>query len=300
MLGTLGQLGILDNSDRMKELSILGQSGTSRYLKTSDNYAIVTNADTIYSTTSKGDQLKWKQGNYWLKADTHGYEGLAEEIASKFIRCIIDNNVLYKAITIKNKESGKEYKGCLSRNMLYDEEQFISLNKLLNTAGKDINLLSKEKGIEEIIATILQIIKETYNYNMLNYLTKVLYIDQIIVNADRHTNNLGLIRGRSGRFREAPIFDNGLSLLSGINYWNNVCLQEKIERISFKPFGIRQIEALRKMNPEFRLKVDIEKYNRLKSRYRNSLYGENLVKKCFSIIDDRLSKWSGILWREKK
>ena len=28
--------------------------------------------------SSKGNQLKWKNGGYWYKADAAGYEGLAE------------------------------------------------------------------------------------------------------------------------------------------------------------------------------------------------------------------------------
>jgi hypothetical protein len=37
-----------------------------------------------------------------------------------------------------------------------------------------------------------------------------------ILNRDRHLNNLGIILNtQTGKFREAPIFDNGLSLLGG-------------------------------------------------------------------------------------
>ena len=34
--------------------------------------------------SSKGNQLKWKQGEIWYKADYTGYEGLAESVQKHF------------------------------------------------------------------------------------------------------------------------------------------------------------------------------------------------------------------------
>lgn len=36
----------------------------------------------IISTSSKGDQSKWRVGDKWVKQNTRGYEGLAEVLAS--------------------------------------------------------------------------------------------------------------------------------------------------------------------------------------------------------------------------
>ncbi|MEK4231370.1 hypothetical protein [Solibacillus sp. FSL H8-0538] len=36
----------------------------------------------IISTSSKGDQSKWRVGDKWVKQNTRGYEGQAEVLAS--------------------------------------------------------------------------------------------------------------------------------------------------------------------------------------------------------------------------
>lgn len=41
----------------------------------------------ITASTSKGNQIKWRKGNLWIKADMQGYEGLAEEFASLVLDC---------------------------------------------------------------------------------------------------------------------------------------------------------------------------------------------------------------------
>ena len=59
-----------------------------------------------------------------------------------------------------------------------------------------------------------------YTNNQLNItsmLQIILYLDLLILNRDRHLNNIGIIVDVSnGRYRTAPIFDNGLSLLGGL------------------------------------------------------------------------------------
>ena len=39
-----------------------------------------------FVSSSKGDQLKWKMGNLWGKANKFGYEGLAEWVAFEMIK----------------------------------------------------------------------------------------------------------------------------------------------------------------------------------------------------------------------
>lgn len=38
----------------------------------------------LFSTVSRGNQLKWKSGNKFVKLNYAGYEGLAEHIVSWF------------------------------------------------------------------------------------------------------------------------------------------------------------------------------------------------------------------------
>lgn len=41
--------------------------------------------------TSKGNQLKWKLGDQWYKADHMGYEGLSEVLVSRLVRVVIQH-----------------------------------------------------------------------------------------------------------------------------------------------------------------------------------------------------------------
>ena len=49
-------------------------------------------AETIVSTSSKGDQSKWLVGDKWIKENTRGYENMAEYVAS----LILDSSILPK------------------------------------------------------------------------------------------------------------------------------------------------------------------------------------------------------------
>ena len=63
------------------------------------------------------------------------------------------------------------------------------------------------------------------------------YIDSIILNEDRHFNNISLIE-KDGEYRVAPIFDNGLSLLSDTSqdYRYGVSLDILIRKVKCMPF----------------------------------------------------------------
>jgi hypothetical protein len=57
--------------------------------------------------TSKGNQLKWKIGNIWYKADYMGYEGLSETLVSHLLQksSLSQPFVLYQPVQILTHES---------------------------------------------------------------------------------------------------------------------------------------------------------------------------------------------------
>ena len=46
------------------------------------------------------------------------------------------------------------------------------------------------------------------------YMSKLLTVDALFLNEDRHTHNIAVLTNGTGDFRLAPIFDNGAGLLS--------------------------------------------------------------------------------------
>ena len=71
------------------------------------------------------------------------------------------------------------------------------------------------------------------------YLSTLLELDAFILNEDRHTNNIAVIRNeKDGAFKLCPIFDNGLALLSDLNdYSLDKDLYECIGAVQAKPFS---------------------------------------------------------------
>lgn len=84
--------------------------------------------------SSKGNQLKWKQGEIWYKADYTGYEGLAEYMVSallEYSNVKKDEFIFYQTEEIGYKQA--VYRGCRSKNFLPDGCQIITLERLFES-----------------------------------------------------------------------------------------------------------------------------------------------------------------------
>lgn len=128
--------------------------------------------------SSKGNQLKWENAGIWYKADYTGYEGLAEYMIS---------HLLIKS-TLKPEE-------------MYGN----SLNQML---WKMDDAEQRLRFLEE------QVERMTGLRGFGLYLNKLLTIDAIFLNEDRHTHNIAVLMNGAGMFKYCPIFDNGDGLLS--------------------------------------------------------------------------------------
>ena len=83
-----------------------------------------------HSSTSKGNQIKWFLDESYYKADSFGYEGLAEWVVSKFSEAIVDLSYTpYNCCLIE--EDGCQYNGCYSKSFLKEDESFISFAHIL-------------------------------------------------------------------------------------------------------------------------------------------------------------------------
>lgn len=80
-------------------------------------------------------------------------------------------------------------------------------------------------------------VQQSCGIDITDYLAKIFTLDYIILNEDRHFNNLALIMDDDG-FRPAPIFDNGVSLLTANQSVNwNFSMEENVERVNARPFS---------------------------------------------------------------
>lgn len=188
------------------------------------------------SGTSEGTQIKYKKDGYWYKLDRDGNEGLVEYLTSKllsFSDLKKDDYIDYDQVLINGKT------GCRSADYLSEGESFITIYRLYyNEFGRNLSeVLSGFDSMEERIEHTVSFVRKATGLDIGSYLSKVFTLDRIILNEDRHVNNLAIIGNDTG-YRVAPIFDNGRSLLTAnvsVNW--NFDMKENVRRVIAKPFS---------------------------------------------------------------
>ncbi|MGN7401954.1 HipA domain-containing protein [Cytobacillus praedii] len=195
----------------------------------------------ITSTSSKGDQSKWRVGDKWVKQNTRGYEGQAEVLASLVLACSIlqeKDYVKYTPCEIVLPD-GKTSKGCYSFDFR-GKLQEVTLERLFeaNFTSTDSILNDKSLSTQEKFDQIMQQVEDFTGLNVRQEISRLLAFDALILNEDRHTNNiLFLYNPLDKTWKLAPIFDNGLSLLSDEkDYAPGMPLTILKRKVKAKPF----------------------------------------------------------------
>lgn len=192
--------------------------------------------------SSKGNQWKWNDGNYWYKADQLGYEAMTETVVSHILaQSTIDNHVVYEPIIISYHD--KELFGCKSKNFLRNSEELITLERLFRqnaamSLSKELSYFSDVK--KRIAYTVDHVINYTGLTDFGIYLTKILEMDAFFLNEDRHTNNIAVIYDLKEReYHYCPYFDMGLSLFTDIkqDFPMEKSLEDCRKSIIAKPFS---------------------------------------------------------------
>lgn len=168
----------------------------------------------MFKPTSKlGYQPKHTSpnGGCWYKEDLRGGEALAEVLVSTFLRSC--NYMTSKDFVLYNfkysKPNSIDLTTCVSPNFLQKGEQFISFKDLLTmTSFSEVNLVDFDSKLDFIDSVFQQTVGKSFREEMLRLLT----LDAMFRNTDRHLSNFGIILAPNGSIRFAPIFDNGLAL----------------------------------------------------------------------------------------
>ena len=169
--------------------------------------------------SSKGNQLKWLSEDTWYKADYAGYEGLSEYACSHLLR---DYSTLAKEEVTEYETEQIKYKsrvlnGCRSRNMLPPGWQLITLERLLRqqtgrSIGADLYRLDSVR--DRLVYLETAAARATGLDNFGEYLSKMITMDAVFLNEDRHTHNIAVLLSPDGKYHFCPFFDQGASLLS--------------------------------------------------------------------------------------
>ncbi len=189
--------------------------------------------------SSKGNQLKWKRGQRWYKADYAGYEGLAEYLVSMFLSrsgLKEDEYVLYR--TEEMEYRGKCHTGCSSPSFLADGMQLVTWERLY----RQVNGRSLQEDvfrIESVVDRLEFLLSQLHRMcrlpvaDLQKYIAVILTVDAFFLNEDRHMHNLAILMDEEGRYHFCPLFDHGGCLLSDttLDYPINGSIYEMIRMV---------------------------------------------------------------------
>lgn len=211
----------------------------------------------IAETSSKGNQEKWLDNGKWYKLDQFGYEALAETFTSMLLEYsnIEKDTPFY--FTRYNMERllvhGRERTGCSSDNFLRAGESIITISHLFkqHLGGSLVDVLERLPSDKRRMMYIAEATADiTGLQEFPQYLTLLFEIDALVLNDDRHLNNIAVI-AQNGRFAYCPIFDQGAGLLSNVMYSPmDIIPKSLITNVKARPFNTtfnRQIKTMQSL-----------------------------------------------------
>ena len=156
-----------------------------------------------------GAQKKWVTNSHtWFKEDILGGEAVAETLVSLFLSSCL-NITEFEAGFVAYGVSTTGNNLCYSYSFLKEGESFIPLCDAIRALNPKEQEFMDFEGKLEYINSVYEVV---LGYSCKRWLLRVLTLDVMFRNTDRHLSNLGFIADRQGNLRIAPIFDNGLAL----------------------------------------------------------------------------------------
>lgn len=245
-------------------------------------------------SSSKGNQIKFYNNGYWIKLDNDKcHEGLAEEFVSRFESLILDFPfVEYKSDKFLFKD--EVYNGCYSFNMYNDVNvSFYSLRRLFKSNNIPLNIFVREEDTARNILNVISKVQELTGVDITDYIFRLLLLDALIINEDRHYMNLGICR-RGNQFAQAPCFDNGSSLFcTNWTYRKTKSLEENIASAKnvarpFSKFFNKQVDACIRLGAK-PLQIYKKGLDLLMINYYNPLYDDKMNNLVKAVLSDRLA-----------
>lgn len=257
----------------------------------------------LKQSTSKGNQPKFIdcKGGWFYKVDSMGYESISEALVSEFLSFVEGVDYIDYHLELYN-DNGKQLECCKSKVYNINGENFVSLWKILKVYG-DKKELNNLKG-KELVDYIVDCVKGGTGVDIRDYLGLLMYIDSIILNEDRHINNINLIE-KDGEYRVAPIYDNGLSLLSDVkDYRYGVGLSVLMRNVKSKPFN-SDFDKQAKYFDREPLIIDIDGFKKKLELVDSNLdayvpFKQEGYRRAKEVLLKRLKQTEGTLWIRKE
>ena len=255
-------------------------------------------------SSSKGNQFKWFKDGIWYKADYLGYEGLAEVVASDILRYSnFDRYCEYQPEKIKFND--EVYSGCKSEDFLYKGETLMTLEKmgLLYRNASLGMFLASHAMFDDKIRVTMDFIKSLNISGADRYMTALIEFDALILNEDRHTNNICFVRRQDG-LHIGPVFDNGCSLLSNTGMHSMKTKPEYlINDAEARPFCKNFATQKKYMEAEtgivFKTSYDITKLRNILDKCAE-YYPDDILSRVEKVMEIQLQKYPELQFSKER
>lgn len=249
--------------------------------------------------SSKGNQLKGCVDHIWYKTDFMGYEGLVEYVISRLLEkstLTKDEFVLYETEEICYRK--QRFPGCKSGDFLPEGWQLITLERLFHSHYNEsfyMNIYRIADHTERLkyLVDCVKIITGLDRFG--KYMSKLMTIDAMFLNEDRHMNNIAVLLDDTGKYHYCPFFDNGVALLSDtkMDYPMTGDVLEMIDEVSAKTFCSdfdEQLDVAEELyGQHMKFRFTMEDVREILDKEK--LYDEEIKKRVFQIISDRHRKY---------
>ena len=250
--------------------------------------------------SSKGNQLKFLKNNIWYKSDYTGYEGLAEYVVSEFLkRSTLDSTEYVTYRTEEINYAGTRFLGCSSNNFLEEGAQIITLERLYGNVTGD-SLYKTVWGYSDVPAERLKFLvdaieKITNIDNFGKYLAKMLTIDGLFYNEDRHFHNIAVLMNPPEKFSLCPFFDQGASLFADtrIDFPLDGYIYDFYDKVRAKTIASNfddQMDAAEKLYGET-IKFSVSSHDIEEIVDADTLYSENVKKRVKDVLYHQKSRY---------
>lgn len=240
-------------------------------------FDVTDNNSYVCDSSSKGNQSKWKIG---LASCIEYFNYVEYNLCS----------IIYKGIQYDDC--------CYSKNFLKEDSAVYSLYRLFEMRNMDIEKELKNLSTDSSILKIQNILN--LDNRTVEDIGRMLLFDAIILNEDRHFNNICFISTEGG-LTLSPVFDNGGSLLSDLKYYPLVYGNFKnISSVKSKPFSTnfnKQIEGVLKLGVQ-PLQIDRSKFNKLLDNLEVPSDSEFYYDRAIKVINIMLDRLEGKVWQD--
>ena len=202
--------------------------------------------DRVVANTSLGNQEKWfdAEKNLWYKVDNGHFEALAEavvcEVLMNFtnIGQIKDVGVAHYWVDTADVHGLKQVLS-VSENFKVENESVVTVNTILKKClgSGYIQEFNKCAGLKDRIVFLVDLVESATGFSGFGaYFTLLIELDALVLNQDRHLNNIALLRSEKV-YKPCPIFDCGASFLLDFNLFRpDIATKAFISKAQCLPF----------------------------------------------------------------